>query len=90
MHRGAALMWAIAPVRCPVDGCEWSTELDPPLAERPTVQATREASDLMWRRLEDQLWEHSLHHSPMEYLRTIQRLRSDLGRTPSCPCDRVT
>lgn len=48
-------------VRCPVDECEWTVELG-------------NAGQCTQRNLDHELIDHSMHHSPMEYLRTIQRL----------------
>lgn len=65
---------------CPVDGCTWTRQLTIPWGvQYLTLEAMEQAQRRMWRRHEDALADHSLRHSPMEYLRTIQRMNTGLA-----------
>jgi hypothetical protein len=66
-------------VSCPVDECTWTRQLTIPWGvQYLTLEAMEQAQRRMWRRHEDALADHSLHHSPMEYLRTIHRLNQEV------------
>lgn len=67
-------------VRCPVDGCEWSTQIPEPARLLQSLAPPQ--VQLRQQRIEDALLGHSVHHSPLEYLRTIQRLKRDLAMRP--------